>query len=572
MYFLDAVSVPDAPGKIVTRKKGGSTYVYYETERVYNPEKRFNVPKRVVIGKLAVEGDMSQMYPNAKFRTLFPGEPIPGLAEPQIRSNTLRAGSFIVFDKIIREYKLDELLRRIFGESSGMILDLMCYMIVSENNAGQYYPDYARNHPLFTKGMRVVSDSTVSRLLSEITDDQILTFLDGWNEGQDHRQRVYISYNSSNKNIQAGELELAEFGHAKDDKGVPIINISLVFDKNNRVPLFYEEYPGSINDVSQLQYLIDKVHSYRYRNIGFILDRGYFSRKNIEYMDAMNFSFLMMVKGCKQLVSQLITENIGNFEAQRHYHISGTEIYGMTVKRKLYDEDTRNRYFHLCYSALKMASERSKIEIMLERMAANLKKIEGKECIVGTPYTDYFNCHYKDEGSKKIFLFAQEDQDAITTALKLCGYFCLISSEKMTAEEAYLLYRGRDVSEKLLCTDKSFLGSKSMRAHSNEVVSAKIFIEFLALIVRNRFYNLLKDEIRRLNVRRNYMTVPASIRELEKIEMTRRNGSLYKLDFALTKTQKAIAQAFGLSQDDILCKVNEISSHLAELKEQVIAS
>ncbi|OUO49049.1 transposase, partial [Desulfovibrio sp. An276] len=177
-------------------------------------------------------------------------------------------------------------------------------MIVSENNAGQYYPDYARNHPLFTKGMRVVSDSTVSRLLSEITDDQILTFLDGWNEGQDHRQRVYISYDSSNKNIQAGELELAEFGHAKDDKGVPIINISLVFDKNNRVPLFYEEYPGSINDVSQLQYLIDKVHSYRYRNIGFILDRGYFSRKNIEYMDAMNFSFLMMVKGCKQLVSQ----------------------------------------------------------------------------------------------------------------------------------------------------------------------------------------------------------------------------------------------------------------------------
>ena len=572
MYFWDPVSVPDAPGKIVTRKKGDTTYVYYETERVYNPEKRFNVPKRVVIGKLAVEGDISRMYPNSKFRTLFPEEPILSLAEPQLRSNTLRAGSFIVFDKIIRDYKLDELLRRIFGDSSGMLLDLMCYMIVSENNAGQYYPDYARNHPLFTKGMRVVSDSTVSRLLSGITDDQILTFLDDWNEHQDHRQRIYISYDSSNKNTQAGDLEFAEFGHAKEDQGVPIVNISLAFDKNNRVPLFYEEYPGSINDVSQLQYLIDKVHSYNYRYIGFILDRGYFSRKNIEYMDAMNFSFLMMVKGCKQLVSQLITENIGRFEAQRRYHISGTEIYGMTVKRKLYDEDTRNRYFHLCYSALKMASERSKIEIMLERMAVNLKKIEGKECIVGSPYTDYFNCHYKEEGDKKIFLFAQENQDAITTALKLCGYFCLISSEKMTAEEAYLLYRGRDVSEKLFCTDKSFLGSKSMRAHSNEVVSAKIFIEFLALIVRNRFYNILKDEIRRLNIRHNYMTVPAAIRELEKIEMTRRNGSLYKLDFALTKNQKAIAQAFGLSQDEILCKANEISSHLVELKEHVIAS
>ncbi len=41
----------------------------------------------------------------------------------------------------------------------------------------------------------------------------------------------------------------------------------------------YEKYPGSINDVSQLQYMIAKVKGYGYNNIGFILDRAISAKK-----------------------------------------------------------------------------------------------------------------------------------------------------------------------------------------------------------------------------------------------------------------------------------------------------
>jgi hypothetical protein len=34
-------------------------------------------------------------------------------------------------------------------------------------------------------------------------------------------------------------------------------------------------YPGSINDVSQFKYMVDRAIDYNYKNIGFILDRGY---------------------------------------------------------------------------------------------------------------------------------------------------------------------------------------------------------------------------------------------------------------------------------------------------------
>ena len=44
----------------------------------------------------------------------------------------------------------------------------------------------------------------------------------------------------------------------------------------------------------------------------------------------------------------------------------------------------------------------------------------------------------------------------------------------------------------------------------------------------------------------NYLTVPAAIRELEKIEMTRQLDKVYRIDHAVTKIQKVILSAFGM--------------------------
>ena len=93
--------------------------------------------------------------------------------------------------------------------------------------------------------------------------------------------KKYISYDSTNKNCQAGVIELVEFGHPKDDTGLPVFNYSVAYDTDNKEPLFYEQYPGSVVDVSQLQFMLEKAKGYGYKRIGFILDRGYFCKENI---------------------------------------------------------------------------------------------------------------------------------------------------------------------------------------------------------------------------------------------------------------------------------------------------
>ena len=156
----------------------------------------------------------------------------------------------------------------------------------------------------------------------------------------------------------------------------------------------------------------------------------------------------------------------------------------------------------------------------------------------------------------------KEKDDVIKRELKLCGYFCIVTSENMTAAEALDLYCSRDASEKLFRGDKSYLGNKSERTHLNESTEAKIFVEFIALIVRNRIYTKLKEELERIDENPNYMTVPAAIRELEKIEMIRGHDQIYRLDHAVTKTQKTILKAFGMDVAYIKHRANRISEQL----------
>lgn len=60
----------------------------------------------------------------------------------------------------------------------------------------------------------------------------------------------------------------------------------------------------------------------------------------------------------------------------------------------------------------------------------------------------------------------------------------------------------------------------------------------------------------------NYLTVPAAIRELEKIEITRQLDKIYRLDHAVSKTQKVVLSAFGIIAEQVKYKANYISENL----------
>lgn len=573
MYLEALVKVPDVKGKITFRTKGEATYVEYECNRVYFPDRKYTTVSRKTIGKLA-DAEKRIMQPNENFLKYFPETVLPEEKDRSSRSCALRIGTWITIRKIVEDYKLPEILGRYLpAKDVGLLLDLAAYSIVEEDNRAQHYPAYAFCHPLFTEGMRQYSDSKVSDFLQEMEPEVSSSFQNDWNARRNHREKIYISYDSTSKHCEAGDPRIVEKGHSKENEETNIFNYAVAYDTQNREPLFYELYPGSINDISQFQCTVDKARGYGYRCIGFVLDRGYFSKDNISHLEDNGYSFIMMFKGKADLVQKWILENKGSFETSRSCNIPAYQVYGKTLEKRLFATDKKPRYIHLYHSSNLEAHERAEVEKKINQLTTFLKSHINQFREFGPGMETYFELYYdeeakkkgkkeKQEQSSKKFVFFEEKMPIIELELKLCGYFVIVTSEKMTAKEALEIYKGRDVSEKLFLSDKTFLGNHALRSSTEESAVSKIFIEFVALIIRNRMYNYLKDAMKEMAKKPNYMTVPAAIRELDKIEMARGFDGIYRLDHAVTAKQKTILKAFGLTEANVKYRVEEISKRL----------
>lgn len=70
-----------------------------------------------------------------------------------------------------------------------------------------------------------------------------------------------------------------------------------------------------------------------------------------------------------------------------------------------------------------------------------------------------------------------------------------------------------NVIEKTFRMEKSYLGFDAFRVHDTEKLEIKVFISFVALIIRNKIYQVLKPMYKK-NCKEN--TVPKVIREYER--------------------------------------------------------
>ena len=410
--------------------------------------------------------------------------------------------------------------------------------------------------------MNIYSDSKISDFFKSSLDvNTRQAFFSWWTDQRDKKELIYISYDSTNKNSQAGDLEIVEFGHAKDDESKPIFNWAIAHDITNSVPLFYEEYLGSIVDVSQLTFMVERAKSFGFENVGFILDRGYFAKPNIQFMDENGYDYILMMKGNKELVSSLIMDNRNTFEEKSSCFIPQYTTNGITVEKKLYGDSDRIRYVHLYFSSSRYNADRTDLEEKLSKVEDVLEK--HLDCVITyTPKSfvgTHFNIVTTEEG--RLISFSRNDE-CIDKETALCGYFCIITSAKMSARDALILYKNRDESEKLFRSDKTFLGGRSMRVHSQLSLDNKLFITFIALIIRSWIHKQIVAHIRASNKTCNWLNVPSLIKELEKITILRDADGRYRLNKAITKRNREVLAIFGLDENQVNAKVKELSDKL----------
>lgn len=531
------------PERTVIIKGRSGSYVYLTQGVKYSPELKQTRPVRVAIGKLNEEG---KLIPNRNYFEIFPYEQ----NEPGDKADFVIAGPHFVADRISTGNGLKELLETIFKDDSDRILDIATYMMMSENNVMQYFEDYGYNHTLFSA--ENFDDNAIGRLFKKIKVKDIDLFIRSWVHMHVEKQ-IYVAYDSTNMNSAAGNLELAEYGHAKDRDELPQVNLSIGYNQTDQVPLFYELFPGSIIDNTECEKMVERARQYGCREIGFILDRGYFSLRNIRYFEKHNYDYILMTKGNAKFIQEAAEEAGAVLKNGYSNYMQGYELYGMTVEKDLFNTG-KKEYVHVYYNGIEAEKEKITINNRFNKMDEELekkkeKKIKKAEDVKS--YEKYYRLGFDENG---YFMNYQRKDNEIMKLINKAGYFAIVTSKKMSAEEALETYRDRDAVEKIFRMEKTYLGNDVFRVHSEEKLESKVFVSFIALIIRNEIYKSLK-ELYKTN-RKEY-TVPKVLKDYERLGVTKLADEKYHIRYRLTNKQKKILKALGATEEEYRKFVNE---------------
>jgi len=538
------------PPKTIIMKNNS---VYLETSRSYDKNKKYNVPSRTCIGKKV---DNKMMNPNDSYYELV-NMSAPILKEPPISSDTISIGFNVVMDKLLKDSQIDILLKEIYSHDEYFAMrDLMSYIISNETSTIQHYPSWARRMNILSDTIR--SDSYYCNFFKDvITDKKIELFLSAWNSLERNQDKLYISYDSTNMNTNSVGIELAEIGHAKVDEDLPQVNLSYAINQKESLPLFYELYPGSNIDNSQLKHMVNRSKEYGYKDLGVILDRGYYARANINYLKNNGFDYLLMVKTSNELITSLIKESRYVLPKAK-YFIEEHNVFGKTFEAKLYDGDKTNSYVHLYFDSTRSADETKdllKRQSFLENELDNHISAHKKKDDLKKSYPS-FKLKADEEGYLISYKTNEEYLDELSDTF---GFFCIITSKNMNAKEALNIYRDRDSVEKLFESLKSEMDYKKFRISSSQSLKGKTFIIFVSSIIRSRIYHLCKP----LKVKnRKDNTVPAIIRELNNIEVSKNAKGNYVRRYSLTAKQKNILSQFNLAEKDIDAAIVDINGKI----------
>ena len=510
---------------VMTPKKNG-VYVQY-TLRAYRNEKGRPTSERVSIGKLDEES--GQLIPNKKYYEIF-GKNLQVSLPAVVRSS----GSYAAFSGVARELGLIENLRKIFSDKATDILMVAHYMF-SEGNVMYYFPDWQEENITFPG--RRLSSADLSRLFAGISYNDRVLFFNDWMKRK--KENEYIAYDVTSVSSYGKQMENLEWGYNRDKEKLPQINFGMYFGEESRLPLYYRIYPGSIPDKAHLRYMTEDNEVISCKKARFVMDRGFYSAENLLYLVQKGCRFIIALPGHLKFCLKLIDAHRNEIINQSECYLGKGKPYG-----KAY-EVTENGFrmrVHLYYDPYKAICETESLHDEVERMERELGEMDSPPDRK-LRYDRFFFINRAKDGS----LAFRRNPDAINKALSRCGFFLIGETDfKKSSEDILEIYRSRNVIEKSFDHLKNDIDMRSLHVQRDEVAEGKMFIAFIALIVRSYMQNRL----------RGYMsdhkyTFKKILLELEKSKVIcsahdPNNGRLLNPP---TKTQKDMFDLLGLSWD-----------------------
>ena len=275
----------------------------------------------------------------------------------------------------------------------------------------------------------------------------------------DHHIAIDMSYIfSESKNIP-----WLEYGYNSEDVWKPQVSILLMWGTTTHTPGFIKLLPGATHSS---QALINAVSESGIQEVIAIVDRGFWSKKNMEFLDDAGIEYIMPLRRNLPMVRYVSPSNY------RNYFWYGKRLIWWRVS----EWDGRRIYYYL---DKEMASEEE---------STYLRRVDEGE---------YTMSQYRKVRSR-------------------FGTLTLLTDTGLSAEKVYELYKTRWEIEYAFDTLQNTLGTDTTWMRSRNRLQGYLFIQFVALHLYSQILEHLKrkDLLKRYSVR-DILTILSKVNVVE---------------------------------------------------------
>ncbi len=513
------------------KKETGYTYVYEVIEEHWDKEKMQMRSKQRCIGKL--DPVTGEIIPSKRL-----GKPRDPAPDDTTTAKTTVSGPKFLLEKIDQEIGLSKVLKKACPEHWEAMISLAWYLVCT-GNALAYAESWCQNHETPFEGD--LASQRISEFLSSISEDERQTFFKLW--GKQIAERDFLCYDITSVSSYAEQNEFVRYGYNRDHEKLAQINLGMVYGQKSFLPVSYRQMPGSITDVVTVRHLLDQLDKLEYPKLHLIMDRGFYSQKNINALAEGGHNFTIGIPTSLKWVREeidLIRDKVDGPESLKFVGKQAIYVYS---RLKSWGDTGRRCYFHLFYDEQKFADDKIAFNTALltykEELEQGRRVPEHEEA-----YSTLFTCHTTPKRGLKVSF----NNDAIEAARKkYVGYQAILSTKFKDPLEALKVYREKDAVEKCFDDLKNELDMNRLRVHNACRMQSRMFVQFIALILLSQVRKVIREKMPKSGY-----TAKGLMMEMESLTTIRYSGKYNNKLTETTKSQREILAAFGVEPENTL--------------------
>jgi transposase len=522
------VPLPDKG--IIVAKTGRYPYVFHVLE-TYRNNKGQPTNKRKSIGKL--DKDTGLLIPNNAYYEFYGESASPvDVRTPCDDGTVYEIGVPFLSHRILSSLGVREILENsLNAPDSARVSGIAAYMLAEGNVMSCLERFFKRAMPSLS-----MTGQEASRLFESIGSVERMRFFKEW--APRRTQTEYLAYDVTSHSTYAKGILDAEAGYNRDGDRLPQINMAMYLGQQSMLPVFYATYQGSIVDKSHLKFMMEHNEDFGIKGVCFVLDRGFVSAANVEFMHDKGYPFMMAVENRAKAVKETILRHRASVQSSCNY-LDGFKMFGLAVKGEYHGAaSTLHIYFNP-----ELAADQT--DDLYRKIASDEETLSRKNELTKAEIRKFSRCFSLAKRDNSGGLCWTRDFDAIDAIAKDLGYICILTNTTLTSKEIISIYKNRDIIEKSFDEIKNHIDMKRLRTHKQKTTEGKMFCAFISLIVRQYIRNILSKWMET-----NRLTVKDVIDELSTIRTIISQGAMRLLN-PLTKKQREILSQFGVTIDDL---------------------